>query len=72
LQVTWSIYHPSSGLDDTTPHEVWIWIRNPLFNISGCLVVDAYVDVPKENTSELDKKVEMCIFIGYKGGAKRL
>jgi hypothetical protein len=33
----------------------------------GC---DAYVHVPKENRSKLDKKAEKCIFIGYKDGVK--
>jgi hypothetical protein len=31
---------------------------------------DAYVHVPKENRSKLDKKAEKCIFIGYKDGVK--
>ena len=31
--------------------------------VFGC---DAYVHVPKENMSKLDKKAEKCIFIGYK------
>jgi hypothetical protein len=31
---------------------------------------DSYVHVPKENRSKLDKKVEKCIFIGYKDGVK--
>ncbi|MCZ2221996.1 hypothetical protein NUW87_11605, partial [Corynebacterium pilbarense] len=35
--------------------------------VFGC---DAYVHVPKENRSKLDKKVEKCIFIGYKDGVK--
>ena len=33
----------------------------------GC---DAYVHVPKENRSKMDKKAEKCIFIGYKDGVK--
>ena len=31
--------------------------------VFGC---DAYVHVPKENRSKVDKKDEKCIFIGYK------
>jgi hypothetical protein len=35
--------------------------------VFGC---DAYVHVPKENKSKLDKKAKKCIFIGYKDGLK--
>jgi hypothetical protein len=35
--------------------------------VFGC---DAYVHVPKENMSKLDKKAEKCIFIRYKDGLK--
>jgi hypothetical protein len=35
--------------------------------VFGC---EAYVHVPKENKSKLDKKDEKCIFIGYKDGMK--
>jgi hypothetical protein len=35
--------------------------------VFGC---DAYVHVPNENMNKLDKKVEKCIFIGYKYGMK--
>jgi hypothetical protein len=60
---------PSSVLDDKTPHEVWSRKKPSLQNIRviGC---DAYVHVPKENRSKLDKKAEKCIFIGYKDGVK--
>ena len=47
------------------------YIKKPSFThlkVFGC---DAYVHVPKENKSKLDKKVEKCIFIGYKDGLKR-
>jgi hypothetical protein len=60
---------PSSALDDKTPQEVWVG-KKPSFthlNVFGC---DAYVHVSKENRSKLDKKVEKCIFIGYKYGLK--
>jgi hypothetical protein len=60
---------PSSALDDKTPHEVWSGKKPSLqhLRVFGC---DAYVHVPKENRSNLDKKVEKCIFIGYKDGVK--
>jgi hypothetical protein len=60
---------PSSALDDKTPQEVWIGKKPSLTHLKvfGC---DAYVHVPKENTSKLDKKDEKCIFIGYKYGLK--
>jgi transposase InsO family protein len=48
---------PSSTLDDKNPHEVWSGKQPSLQHIRvfGC---DAYVHVPKENRSKLDKKVE--------------
>jgi hypothetical protein len=60
---------PSSALDDMTPQEVWIGKEPSLTHLKvfGC---DAYVHVPKENRSKLDKIVEKCIFIGYKDGLK--
>jgi hypothetical protein len=60
---------PSSALDDKTPHEVWYGKKPSLqhLRVFGC---DSYVHVPKENRSKLDKKVEKCIFIGYKDGVK--
>ena len=60
---------PSSVLDDKTPQEVWTSKKPSLTHLKvfGC---DAYVHVPKENRSKLDKKVEKCIFIGYKYGLK--
>jgi hypothetical protein len=60
---------PSSTLDDKTPHEVWSGKKPSLqhLRVFGC---DAYVHVPKENRSKLDKKAEKCIFIGYKDGVK--
>jgi hypothetical protein len=56
---------PSSLLDDKTPHEVWYRKKSSLqhLRVFSC---DAYVHVPKENRSKLDKKDEKCIFIGYK------
>jgi hypothetical protein len=60
---------PSSALDDKTPHEIWSGKKPSLqhLKVFGC---DAYVHVPKENRSKLDKKAEKCIFIGYKDGVK--
>jgi hypothetical protein len=60
---------PSSTLDDKTPQEVWNGKKPSLTHLKvfGC---DAYVHVPKENKSKLDKKAEKCIFIGYKDGLK--
>jgi hypothetical protein len=60
---------PSSSLDGMTPQELWIGKKPSLthLNVFGC---EAYVHVPKENGSKLDKKVEKCIFIGYKDGLK--
>jgi hypothetical protein len=54
---------PSSVLDDKTPQEVWTGKEPSLTHLKvfGC---DAYVHVPKENKSKLDKKVKKCIFIG--------
>jgi hypothetical protein len=54
---------PSLALDDKTPHKVWSGKKPSLQHIRvfGC---DAYVHVPKENRSKLDKKAEKCIFIG--------
>jgi transposase InsO family protein len=60
---------PSSILDDKTLKEVWNGKKNSLTHLKvfGC---DAYVHVPKENKSKLDKKDEKCIFIGYNDGLK--
>jgi hypothetical protein len=60
---------PSSELNDKTPQEVWTGKKPSLTHLKvfGC---DAYVHVPKENMSNLDKKVEKCIFMGYKDGLK--
>jgi hypothetical protein len=56
-------------LDDKTPQEVWTGNEPSLTHIKvfGC---DAYVHVPKENMTNLDKKAKKCIFIGYKYGLK--
>ena len=56
---------PSSVLVEKTLHEAWTGKKPSLehLRVFGC---DAYVHVPKENRSKLDKKDEKCIFIGYK------
>jgi hypothetical protein len=48
---------PSSALGDKTPQEVWTGKEPSLTHLKvfGC---DAYVHVPKENMSKLDKKAE--------------
>ena len=55
--------------DDKSPQEVWTGKKPSLTHIKvfGC---EAYVHVPKENMSKLDKKDENCIFIGYQDGLK--
>ena len=57
---------PSSTLDEKNPQEVRTGKEPSLtrLKVLGC---DAYVHVPKENKSKMDKK---CIFIGYKDGLK--
>jgi hypothetical protein len=60
---------PSSVLFDMTPHEVWS-SKNPSVShlkVFGC---DAFVHVPKEKRSKMDKKEVKYIFIVYKGGMK--
>jgi O-phosphoseryl-tRNA(Cys) synthetase len=56
---------PSSVLVNTNPNEVWSG-KNPSvahLKLFGC---DAFMHVPKEKRSKLDKKEIKCIFIGYK------
>jgi hypothetical protein len=60
---------PSLALDDKTPQEIWISKKPSLTHIK-VFGYEAYVHVPKENMSKLDKKVEKCIFIGYKDALK--
>ena len=50
-------------------HERYGLVRKLLSHILRYLV-EAYVQVPKENMSNLDNKVEKCIFIGYTYGLK--
>jgi hypothetical protein len=61
--------YPLSTLVNMTPNEVWFG-KNPLMThlkVFGC---DAFVHVPKEKRSNMDKKAVKCIFIGYKEGMK--
>jgi hypothetical protein len=60
---------PSLVLVEKTMHEAWIGKKKSLEHLR-VFVCDAYVHIPKENRSKLDKKVEKCIFIGYKDGMK--
>jgi len=60
---------PSSTLDENTPHEVCT-SKKPSLTDLMVFACDAYVHVPKENKSNLDKKDRKCIFIGYKYGLK--
>jgi hypothetical protein len=60
---------PSLALDDKTPQEVWTGKKPSLTHLK-VFSCDAYVHVLKENRSKLDKKVQKCIFIGYKYGIK--
>ena len=46
---------PSSVLDDKTPQEVWIG-KEPSLTHLKVFGYNAYVHVPKENKSKLDKK----------------
>jgi hypothetical protein len=60
---------PSLALDDKTPQEVGTG-KKPSFTHLKVFGYEVYVHVPKENMSKIDKKVEQCIFIGYKDGLK--
>jgi hypothetical protein len=60
---------PSLVLFDVTLNEVCLGKRPSVSHLKvfGC---DAFVHVPKEKRSKLDKKAIKCIFIGYKEGMK--
>jgi hypothetical protein len=60
---------PSSSLFEKTPHEVWSGKNRSVshLNLFSC---DAFVHVPKEKRSNLEKTIVKCIFIGYKKGVK--
>jgi hypothetical protein len=57
------------NMDEKTPQEVWTGKKPSLTHLK-VFGYEAYVHVPKENKSKLDKKAEKCIFIGYKDGIK--
>ena len=57
------------SVGDKTPQEVWTG-KEPSLTHLKIFGYDAYVHVPKENRSKLDKKAEKCIFIRYKYGLK--
>jgi hypothetical protein len=56
---------PSSTLDDKTPHEVWNGKKYYLTHI-GVFGCDAYVHVPKENMSKIDKRMKIISLLGIK------
>jgi transposase InsO family protein len=56
----------SSALVELTPHDVWFG-KNPSLSHLKVFGRDAFVHVPKEKSSKLDKNPIKCIFIGYKG-----
>jgi hypothetical protein len=54
---------PSSKLDEKTPKEVWIGKKPSLTHLK-VFCYEAYVQVPKENKSKLDKKDESVSLLG--------
>jgi hypothetical protein len=60
---------PSSVLVEKNPQEIWN-VKKPSLEHVKVFSCDAYVYVRKENRSNMDNKVEKCIFIGYKYGMK--
>jgi hypothetical protein len=60
---------PSSALTDMNPNEVCFGKKYLVAHIK-VFGSDAFVHVPKEKRSKLDKKAVKCIFIGYKEGKK--
>jgi hypothetical protein len=53
---------PSSTLVDMNLHEVW-WGKKPSVSHLKVFGYDAFVHVPKETRSKMDKKEDKCIFI---------
>jgi transposase InsO family protein len=60
---------PSSTLDEKNLQEVWTGKKPSLTHLK-VFGYEAYVHLPKENKSKLDKTAGNCIFIGYKDGLK--
>lgn len=56
-------------LDDKTLHEVWI-SKKPFLTHLMLVSHDAYVYVSKEKITNMDRKLERCIFIIYKDSLK--
>ena len=56
---------PSSALDDKTPHEVWTK-KKPSLQRLRVFGFDAYVHVPKENRSKLDKRLKSVSLLAIK------
>jgi len=61
---------PSLKIVDTNLHEVWFGNNPSLSHLKefGC---DAFLHVPKEKRSKMEKKEVKCIFIGYKEVMKK-
>jgi hypothetical protein len=51
-------------------HKRYGLVRNSLSHISRYLALSPMFMFPKKNMSNLDKKAEKCICIGYKDGLK--
>jgi hypothetical protein len=60
---------PSSMLVDITPHEVQSSKKTSFVHLK-VFCFYAFLHIPKEKRSKLDKKEVKCIFIGYKEGMK--
>jgi hypothetical protein len=60
---------PSLALVDTTPNEVWSG-NKPSVEHLKVFGYDAFLHVPKEKRSKMDKKAIKCFFIVYKEGMK--
>ena len=60
---------PTSCLKEKTPHECWYDEKPDVshFKVFGC---NAFVHVPDQKRSKLDKKSMHCIFVGYPFGCK--
>jgi hypothetical protein len=56
-------------LVDMNPNEVWYSRKSSMAHLK-VYGYDAFVHVPKEKRSKLDRKKVKCIFIGYKEGMK--
>ena len=57
------------ALFDKMPYVAWDGKRPSLahLRIFGC---DSFVHIPKERRQNINSKLENCIFVGYKNGAK--